>query len=175
MSVCKPGDACMLAKPNCEHGNVAQCKKASQSTTRNGMTAIKATDGEETMALTKCENNPWWEVDLETRREVSEVVVMNRRDCCWEQLNGLLVELKDAFGNTIYSVQHDPATMGEINNVWSVDIPDVEHVLFVRVSTQQPEGECMHLDLVEVQVMAKCELGDACLTGDVDCENKVIA
>lgn len=114
-------------------------------------------------------------MDLETRREVSEVVIMNRRDCCFEQLNGVLVELKDAFGNTIYSAQHDPVTEGEINSVWRAFIPDVEHVRFVKVSTQQPEGECMPLDLVEVQVMAKCELGDACLTGDMDCENKSIA
>lgn len=60
MAVCQPGDACMLAEPNCEHRNVAQCKKATQSTTRNGLTAIKATDGDETMATTECENNPWW-------------------------------------------------------------------------------------------------------------------
>jgi hypothetical protein len=169
MGICKEGDACYTGS-KCEHGNVAQCKKATQSSVRNGAVAIKATDGEETVAMTKCEAEPWWMVDLETRRDVSEVVVYSRRDCCHENLNGVLVELMDSFGNTLETAQHDVDTMGVIESLWSTKF-DVENVRYVKVSTQHVNGTCAPLDLAEVHVMSLCEDKDACLTG-WDCENQ---
>lgn len=119
MGICQEGDACYTGS-TCAHGDVAQCKKAEQSSTRNGAAAIKATNGENgDIAMTTCEQEPWWMVDLETRRDVSEVVVYNRLDCCSEQLNGVTVSLLDSFGTVLATTQHDLDTEGVIDSVWS--------------------------------------------------------
>lgn len=172
MGICQESDACYTGA-TCEHGNVALCKMAESSSVRNGAAAIKATDGEASISMTTCESDPWWMVDLETRRDVSEVVVYNRRDCCQEQLNGALIELMDSFGNVLTTAQHDVATMGVISDVWSVKFRE-ENVRYVRVSTHHLNGTCAPLDLAEVHVMSDCEQDDACLTG-WDCENKPLA
>ncbi|CAB9528663.1 F5/8 type C domain [Seminavis robusta] len=168
MSICREGDACLKGE-SCTDGNVAQCKLSEQSSTLDGAVAIKATDGEETLSMTECEPEPWWMVDLETRRDVSEVVLFNRRDCCFEQLNGVLVELMDSFGNLLNSAQHDVEEDGIINSVWSAKFEE-ENVRYVKVSTKHFNGTCAPLELAEVQVMSRCEEEDACKTGR-NCEN----
>ena len=153
------------------HRDVAQCKKAEQSSTRNGAAAIKATSGEgSALAMTTCEQDPWWMVDLETHRDVSEVVIYNRRDCCFEQLNGVMVELLDSFGTVLTTAQHNVVTEGPIKSIWSTKFQE-ENVRYVRVSTHHLNGTCAPLDLAEVHVMSLCEGDDACLTG-WDCENE---
>lgn len=170
MGSCQESDACYTGA-TCEHGNVAQCKKAEQSSTRNGAAAIKATSGESgAISMTLPEEDPWWMVDLETRRDVSEVVVYNRRDCCFEQLNGVQVELLDSFGAVLTTAQHDVLVEGPITDVWSTKFQE-ENVRYVRVSTHHLNGTIVPLDLAEVHVMSLCEGDDACLT-EWDCEHE---
>merc|ERR1712194_112563 len=168
MGICQEGDACLYGH-ECAGSNVAQCKKAEQSSTFNGAAAIKATDGTESMTKTDCEEQPWWMVDLERRRDVSEVVVHNRRDCCMEELNGVKVELMDSFGNVLKEAQHDVMTDGIIDNVWSTKFAQ-DNVRFVKVSNEV-NGTCSSLALSEVHVISLCGETDACFTG-WDCENE---
>ena len=170
MGICQEKDACFNGETSCAHGDVARCKKAEQSSVRNGAAAIKATSGESgAIAMTTCEEDPWWMVDLETRRAVSEVVVYNRLDCCFEQLNGVLVELLDSFGKVLTTAQHNVEAEGIIYSMWSTKFHQ-ENVRYVRVSTYHNDT-CAPLDLAEVQVLSLCEEDDACLTG-WDCENE---
>jgi hypothetical protein len=172
MSTCLDTDACYYGA-TCGDGNVAQCKPATQSSTREGMVADKAVDGEESLSMTQCEEHPWWTVDLTTDYPVKEVAVYNRRDCCFGQLNGTIVELLDANGAVIDTAQHDPETMGEIRDVWLARFDPVtvtRAVRAVRVSVKHEGGQCGFLELAEVQVLSACLETDACKTG-FDCEH----
>jgi hypothetical protein len=99
MRICQSHEPdAFLTGAHCSNGKrSAKC----QSEAQPGMVAIKTTDEEAVLSMTKCESDPCWMVDLETRRDVSEVVLFNRRDCCFDQLNGVLVELMDSFGNPL--------------------------------------------------------------------------
>jgi hypothetical protein len=164
MSPCQEGDFSCLTWADCDNGNIAQCKPAEQSSTIYGDVAANAVNGHESLAHTDCETAPWWEVDLLGNRVVTGVVVHNREDCCWERLNGILVELKDGNGATVATVQHDPNSMGEIKTMWIAKFNSVE-ASTVRLSVQHAEGTCDFLNLAEVEVRSTCEEGDACLTG----------
>jgi len=137
----------------------------------SGMVADKALDGEESLSLTECEPNPWWTVDLESEYMVKEVHVYNRRDCCFDRLNGALIELLGANGDVIASAQHDPLHMGEIRDVWVAHFDPVNGAptKSVRVSVSHPDGTCGFLEMAEVQVLSVCKETDACMTG-FDCE-----
>lgn len=171
MSTCTETDACYYGY-SCGDGNVAQCKPASQISTRDGMVADKALDGEESLSLTECESNPWWMVDLQTDYNVKEVQIYNRRDCCFERLNGALVELLNSNGEVVASIQHNPETMGMILDVWVAhfDPENTSPVRSVRVSVSHEGDDCDYLELAEVQVLSACKENDVCMTGG-DCEN----
>lgn len=152
--------------------DVARCKPAWQSSTRQGAVADWAVNGEESLSLTQEENAPWWYVDLWNSYKISEVVVFNRRDCCFERLNYLLIELIDESGNIVETAQHDPVTMGPITDVWvaKFDYVNIAPVRTVRLSIQHEPEHVGALELAEVSVMAECQDGDACKTG-FDCEH----
>lgn len=174
MSTCSETDACYYGY-SCGDGNVAQCKPATQSSTRDGMVADKALDGKESLSMTECENSPWWTVDLKSDYNIKEVAVYNRRDCCFERLNGTLVELLDGSGGVIASAQHNPETMGMIQDVWVAhfDPANSAAARSVRVSVRHEEDTCDFLDLAEVQVYSACKENDACMTG-FDCDHSFL-
>ena len=76
--------------------NVALGKSTSQSSTGYSLPASKAVDGKHTgdwrkdkdISHTNPESNPWWQVDLGAVYAISKIVIWNRRDCCWERLQG---------------------------------------------------------------------------------------
>jgi len=91
---------------------VALCKPTDQSTTigpvGNDFTpglSSYANDGTPALSHTTCEQAPWWEVDLLSPRAIDNVVIKNRQDCCFERLNGLMVELLDGTGQVVESFQ----------------------------------------------------------------------
>jgi len=175
-SNCIEGDSCLTGF-GCGHGNIAKCKPARQSSTKsNGdLTTIyqgvagDAVDGTESLAHTDCEREPWWEVDLKVRREVSEVVIHNREDCCFERLNGVIVDLLDKDHNVIARVQHSVELEGEINTMWVARFPPMSMAWYVRVMTKHPEGTCDFLNLAEVEVISECLEGDACMHPEYEC------
>jgi len=169
MSECLDGDACLTGF-GCDEGNVAKCKPARQSSTlatRLNNTVVagvagKAVDGKESLSHTECETNPWWEVDLLSPREISEVILHNRQDAFFERLNGALVELIDEGGNVVGSAQHDPGVDGSIQFSWVTKFDEVV-ASRVKVSTFHGNGECDYLNLADVEVISTCIEGDACL------------
>jgi len=80
MRTCSENEDCW-SYPGCESGNVAQCKPTTMSSTFNGDVSSQAVDGDESLAHTACELNPWWGVNLLQPRSVRHVVVHNREDC----------------------------------------------------------------------------------------------
>ncbi|CAB9496627.1 F5/8 type C domain [Seminavis robusta] len=180
---CTEKDSCSHIGGGCDYGNVALCKPATQSTSfvadpandptgsENG--AWRATDGTPTLSHTDCEEAPWWELDLLSERIVTEIVIKNREDCCFERLNGLTVELTNQFNQLTGLYQHDPAT-GAIKPMLIVHFDSVE-TRKVRLSLKRgPNDLCGFLNLEEVQVYSDCIPGDACQT-ETGCPQVAIA
>ena len=95
-----------------------------------------------------------WEVDLLSDYPVTEVILYNRQDCCFDRLNGVVIELKDAHGDTVFSIQHDPLIEGVIEDSWKVDFRDVV-ARKVRVMVQHKPEECDFLNIKDILVMRK--------------------
>jgi len=86
--------------------NIAQGKKATQSTTGHGGKASRAVDGNTASRYgsgscthTNKSSKTWWQVDLGKTFEVRKVVVYNRSDCCQSRLNNFQVRVGDFSGS----------------------------------------------------------------------------
>ncbi len=87
--------------------DLARGKSAFQSSTFSPSTgADKAVDGNEsTFNHTQKENNPWWEVDLGSIKNIKEVKIWNRGDCCQNRLNNFDIRIYNSRGgNQVKSV-----------------------------------------------------------------------
>ena len=85
--------------------NVALKKKAKQSSRYKDAYATKAVDGitngnlsARSLAHTRKERNPWWEVDLGTRYNIMKIEIWNRTDCCAERLDRLSISISNKSG-----------------------------------------------------------------------------
>uniref|UniRef100_A0A671TF24 Fucolectin tachylectin-4 pentraxin-1 domain-containing protein n=1 Tax=Sinocyclocheilus anshuiensis TaxID=1608454 RepID=A0A671TF24_9TELE len=80
-----------------EEENIAINGKAVQSSTLP-YEANKAIDNADLYCThTETEANPWWRLDLMDLQVIQEVIVTNRIDCCFEQINGAEIRI----GNTL--------------------------------------------------------------------------
>ena len=52
---------------------------------------LNGTQASETITATQSENEAWWEVDLNAVYNISEIRVVNRTDCCQEELANFIV------------------------------------------------------------------------------------
>lgn len=82
--------------------NLALGKPATQSSTYNGGAAARAVDGNTAgnwpdNSVTHTDNTAasWWQVDLGAVRELGEVVLYNRTDCCAERLANFEVKVSN--------------------------------------------------------------------------------
>ncbi|MEM1323928.1 MAG: RICIN domain-containing protein [Bacteroidota bacterium] len=100
--------------------NVAQGKKATQSTTAYNSPASNAVNGKTSgrysrssssndITHTNDANGSWWQVDLGQIYDIDKIVVWNRTDCCWERLKNFYItswafpisgNIKKGFGTT---------------------------------------------------------------------------
>jgi len=78
--------------------NVAQGKKAKQSSVAYGGNPDRAIDGntdgqwgKKSVTHTQDERSAWWELDLGEVYGIDRIVIWNREDCCWERLQDFLV------------------------------------------------------------------------------------
>ncbi|XP_052063387.1 uncharacterized protein LOC127703040 isoform X5 [Mytilus californianus] len=80
-------------KPKPEGYNYALGKKAAQSSTAHSKyAASKAVDGKEsTFTHTKNENNAYWSVDLGKTVNVTQINIINRKNCCGNRLKNIAV------------------------------------------------------------------------------------
>ncbi|MFT5127580.1 MAG: hypothetical protein ACI8W8_001184 [Rhodothermales bacterium] len=96
--------------------NVAQGKKARQSTNSGGADAGRAVDGRTDGAYTRGstthtaqQDNPWWEVDLGQSVVVNQLKIWNRTDCCTERLENFSVEVLDENRKRVWQKTGQPA------------------------------------------------------------------
>jgi len=80
--------------------SIARGKPAKQSSTALGGVASRAVDGnidtdfaQGSCTATHFDNEPWWRVDLETKREIGGVQIWNRGDCCGSRLSNFEVRV----------------------------------------------------------------------------------
>lgn len=78
--------------------NLALNRPAAQSSTYAGGTpASRAVDGstdgqgESKVAATQLDNQAWWQVDLGSVKEISDIKLWNRTDCCGDRLKNFFV------------------------------------------------------------------------------------
>lgn len=48
---------------------------------------------------TETEMNPWWRLDLIDLQIIQEVIITNRMDCCFEQINGAEMHIGNSLEN----------------------------------------------------------------------------
>jgi hypothetical protein len=117
---------------------------------------LKMNDAKSSVSHTQGEASPWWEVDLGAVYDIGKVVIWNRKDCCWDRLQGFVVSTSE----TPFNSQQAGSQLGPFSP-WSAQ--EMNHTVdvnkkgrYVRVSlptdTRNPRRE---LSLTEVQVFGK--------------------
>ncbi|XP_078000496.1 uncharacterized protein LOC144453094 [Glandiceps talaboti] len=101
--------------------NAALGGTATQSSA--GKTAYRANDGDKNSNIkgkscskTNTEENPWWMVDLGSSRDVYQVTITNRQDCCPEKLLGAEIRVGDSENmgdNTVCGVRVDESNVAK--------------------------------------------------------------
>ncbi|XP_070555887.1 uncharacterized protein [Ptychodera flava] len=141
--------------------NVAVGKPASQSslyTASYPAGAQNAVDGNtdsnwssKSCTHTLQEQNPWWKVDLQNIYKVDEVVIINRKDCCSERLEGAIVRVGSSSDITSNTQCGNTVTSHEISKsiTTTFDCSDGINGRYVSV---QLEGRNQFLTLCEVEV-----------------------
>ncbi|WP_083680957.1 discoidin domain-containing protein [Archangium sp. Cb G35] len=84
------------------HANLALGRPTSQSSTLDG-TSSRAVDGNTdgnwyhgSVTHTQLESNAWWQVDLQVVRNIQQVNLWNRTDCCANRLGNVYVFISNA-------------------------------------------------------------------------------
>ncbi|KAL1272083.1 hypothetical protein QQF64_031099 [Cirrhinus molitorella] len=89
----------VIQKVDAPKKNIAINGKAVQSSTLR-YEANKAIDnGDLYCTHTETETNPWWRLDLLDIQIIKEVIVTNRIDCCFEQINGAEIRVGNSLEN----------------------------------------------------------------------------
>ena len=111
--------------------------------------------GNASIIHTQREDQPWWQVDLGTEREIREIRIHNRTDCCQERLRDFYVLISDSPFPTGSSLQ-DLLNNSQVNPIFFTGIAgDLEEISlntqgrFVRIQSSLP-AEILHLAEVEV-------------------------
>ncbi|ACD95713.1 galactose-binding domain-containing protein [Trichlorobacter lovleyi] len=98
--------------------NLALRKQARQSSTSYGGTPERAVDGNRdgnhnagSVSHTANVPNDWWEVDLGSQKQIQEIKLWNRTDCCSERLSNfyVLVSPNPFSGNNLKALLNDPS------------------------------------------------------------------
>lgn len=132
--------------------NAAYHRTVTQSSTAYGGNPERAVDGNTSGnwgdgSVTHTDSianvNSWWMVDLGKTRNIGEVVLWNRTDCCSERLSNFTVEVLDANQNRVQS----PISLGSVSTRTVLQLGDVAG-RYVRVKLNRAD----FLSLAEVQV-----------------------
>lgn len=138
--------------------NLALGKTAQQSTTANDWVAARATDGNtdgvfgnNSVTHTAGDAQPWWQVDLGSYSDITQIKIWNRTDCCMERLSNLRVFVSDVpftsndynsnqAGMGIYNIP------GAVGNSITIDVNRTGRYIRVQLAATD------YLSLAEVQV-----------------------
>lgn len=153
------------AAPPAGRPNLALGKPASQSSTTHNGNASRAVDGNtdgkfaaNSVTHTASNAQAWWQVDLGAVKNIGEVVLFNRTDCCNDRLSNF--EIK---------VSNDGATWTKVAELAGTAPPQSSYLLnatgrYVRVQLRGTNN----LSLAEVQVFEA-----TAITG-LPCNSKVM-
>ena len=132
--------------------NLALGKGTSQSSTEYGGNSERAVDGnisgefsQNSVTHTSYQEQPWWQVDLGTMYDITNIHIYNRTDACSERLSNYTIYLLDEDGNEVWS--NHQIDMPNPN----VSIPVTGKGRYIKI---QLDGE-NYLSLAEVQVYGK--------------------
>ncbi len=131
--------------------------EATASSVYNSNTlASKSVDGNiDTIHHSKCNENPWWRVDLGVMSFVQDVKITNRRNCCGGRLRQATVKLLDEDLNLVDS-RYIEGGVGNGAIVQKVFNEADSEARYVEVSFNR--NDCLHMAEVQVygyHLMAK--------------------
>ena len=128
---------------------------ASSSYNQNTL-AFKSVDGNiNSIHHSKCNEMPWWRVDLGVMSFVQDVKITNRVDCCGGRLKHATVELLDEDLNPVDS-RYIEGSVGNGKVVQKVFNEETSEARYVQVSFNR--NDCLHMAEVNVygyHLMAK--------------------
>ncbi len=126
--------------------NAFQSSTYQNNTNRFGAGKVVDNNGS-TFNHTNSQNNPWWEVDLGSSKNIGQVKIWNRGDCCQNRLNNFDIKIYDRRGgNQIKStyVSGQPSNNGSSYNINATG----------RVVRVQLRGNNRILHMDQLQVLA---------------------
>jgi hypothetical protein len=97
---------------------------------------------------TKYDLQAWWQVDLQGRREIEQLVLWNRTDIRSERLTNFTVSILDNRNDVVWSEVFYPVGGGTFSPSLTIDLPLGIYAQFVKI---QLNGQNM-LSLAEVEV-----------------------
>jgi len=145
--------------------NLAFGTEPTQSSTNNGGLAARAVDGNNhgvfshaSVSHTGNDVEAWWQVDLGSSAEITEIVLWNRTDCCSDRLSDFHVlvsdepftstDLQETIGQSGVADYPFPGTAGEETRI-TIDHP----ARYVRVQLEDRN----YLSLAEVEILSVLE------------------
>ncbi|XP_026117596.1 fucolectin-like [Carassius auratus] len=87
------GTVAIHAMTNNLKENIATKGKAVQSSTYYLKADAAIDDIDFYCTHTKTETNPWWRLDMMDLQIIEKVIITNRMDCCFEQINGAEIRI----------------------------------------------------------------------------------
>nr|XP_002741091.1 PREDICTED: uncharacterized protein LOC100373294 [Saccoglossus kowalevskii] len=135
---------------------LASGNQVSQSSTKRKLGAEKAIDGDKnsdynalSCTQTASELSPWWKVDLGESKDVYQVIITNRMDCCSWRLDSAEIRIGDSENIS------ENALCGEPLSRQMVD----KETIAVRCGCEAMKGKYVSIQLQDMtQVLTLCEV-----------------
>jgi hypothetical protein len=129
---------------------------ATQSSVAEEGEAARAVDGNKegdftsgnSVTHTATEQDPWWSVDLGAVKDIGEIRIHNRSDCCGARLSGAVVEIRDTDDVPVWISTIAAAEDGSVHT-FRMPQKTLHKGRYVRVTL---EGMDHTLSLAEVQI-----------------------
>jgi hypothetical protein len=137
--------------------NLALGKPATQSSNSNetdyhASQAVNGnTDGvwyNNSITHTQYEQGAWWQVDLGSKKNISQILIYNRTDCCANRLSNYQVSISDKADFSTHTYQQDFHVAPNPKKTITLDAPGKQG-RYVRIQLLDEN----YLSLAEVQVM----------------------
>ncbi len=107
------------------------------------------------------EANGWWQVDLGAPREISEIKLFNRSDCCAARLSNfsVLASNDPEFATQLYDSGNQPAAVGSGQAVSFTTIGVTARYVRVQRNADSLDGGFNAISLAEVEVLGNALYG----------------
>ena len=137
--------------------NLALGKHATQSSTYRysdpvaGYAVDGNTDGKflnKSTSTTEYEKGAWWQVDLGSKKNIKQIIIYNRTDCCVNRLSNYQVSISDKVDFSTHTYQQDFHVAPNPRKIIQLDASGKQG-RYVRIQLLDSD----YLSLAEVQVM----------------------